>query len=127
MGRFELAATYLCAIALVTACDGPETVTANETQDAQAEELANAQPVTLPPAIRESKSYRCKDSSVLYVSFMDDDRTALVRDKQEEPPIATLKAPNVGQPFVADGFSLSGSDDAVIFTSPDSGTQACNA
>jgi hypothetical protein len=93
--------------------------------DPQAAELAKAPPVTLPPAIRESKTYRCKDNSLVYVSFMDDNLTAMVRDKQEEPPIATLKAPEPGAPFVADGFSLSGSGASVTYTSPDSGTLTC--
>jgi hypothetical protein len=79
----------------------------------------------LPPAIRESKTYRCKDNSLVYVSFLDDDLTAMVRDKQEEPPIATLKAPEPGRPFVAEGFSLSGSGASVTYTSPDSGTLTC--
>ena len=119
-----LAAAAFASLAALAACNKePEVV--DTTADPQAEELAKAPPVTLPPAIRETKTYRCKDNSVVYVSFMDDGLTAMVRDKQEEPPLAKLKAPKEGEPFVADGFALSGSGDSVTYTSPDSGTLTC--
>lgn len=125
MHRIKLPAAFLAAALLsASGCNKePEVVDANP--DPQAEQLAKAPPVTLPPPIRESKTYRCKDNSVIYVSFLADDVTALVRDKEEEPPIATLKAPKAGEPFVAEGFSLSGSGDSVTYTSPDSGTLSC--
>jgi hypothetical protein len=125
MNRSYLVASA-CLAALLTAvgCSNePEVVDANP--DPQAKELAKAPPVTLPPAIRESKTYRCKDNSLVYVSFLDDNLTAMVRDKQEEPPVATLKAPEPGKPFVAEGFSLSGSGPTVTYKSPDSGTLTC--
>ena len=118
------AAALFAVVLFASACSQePEVVDANP--DPQAEELAKAPPVTLPPPIRDSKTYRCKDNSILYVSFLADDVTALVRDKEEEPPIATLKAPKKGEAFVAEGFSLSGSGSSVTYTSPDSGTQSC--
>jgi hypothetical protein len=56
---------------------------------------------------------------------MNDNVTAAVRDKQEEPPVATLRAPAPGQPFVAEGFSLSGSGSTVTYKSPDAPSQTC--
>jgi hypothetical protein len=108
----------------------PEVVQSNV--DPQAEALKTAPPVELPPAIKVAKTYRCKDNSLVYISFMTDDVTVAVRDKQEEPPVATLKAEKAGEPFVGQGdsgkgFSLSGSGDTVSYTSPDSGTQSCKA
>jgi hypothetical protein len=124
MSRFVGRSAGLVALLMLQACSQePEVVESNPDPDAA--ELAKAAPVTLPPAIRESKTYRCKDNSLVYVSFMDDNLTAMVRDKQEEPPLATLKAPEPGKPFVADGFSLSGSGASVTYTSPDSGTLTC--
>jgi hypothetical protein len=124
MSRFVGRSAGLAALLMLQACSQePEVVESNPDPDAA--ELAKAAPVTLPPAIRESKTYRCKDNSLVYVSFMDDNLTAMVRDKQEEPPLATLKAPEPGKPFVADGFSLSGSGASVTYTSPDSGTLTC--
>lgn len=103
------------------------TITADEANDPQAKELAKAAPVQLPPSIRAAKTYRCKDNSLVYITFMDDGVTALVRDKQEEPPLATLRAAGEGEPFVAEGFSVSGSGPTVTYKSPDSGSQTCNS
>lgn len=121
-----LAAACAAAFASLSACS-PEPEVIDAAPDPQAAELAKAPPVELPPAIRASKTYRCKDNSLVYVTFFTDDVTAAVRDKQEEPPVATLKAPAAGQAFVSEGYSLSGSGDSVTYTSPDSGTQTCNA
>jgi len=121
-----LAAASAAALLSLAACNKePEVVDANP--DPQAEELAKAPPVTLPPAIKATRTYRCKDNSLVYVTFLDDDMTALVRDKQEEPPVSTLKAPAPGQPFVAEGFSLSGNGTTVTYNSPDAGSQSCKA
>lgn len=100
--------------------------------DATAIAARNKAPVTLPPAIASSKTYRCKDNSVVYVNFLTDGLTANVRDKEEEPPAVTLVAPAPGEPFVGvlpagDGFKLSANAPSVTYTSPDSGTQTCNA
>ncbi|CAA9507928.1 MAG: hypothetical protein AVDCRST_MAG39-1816 [uncultured Sphingomonadaceae bacterium] len=131
MTKHLLLAAAFAAVLPLAACGKPETITAPETPDAQADELAKAAPVALPPAIRESRTYRCKDNSVVYASFLTDGTTVEVRDAQEEPPIATLKAPAAGEPFVGgpgfEGFKLVGSGETVTYTSPDSGTQSCKA
>ena len=127
--KLMLAAALAATFPLIS-CGEPETVTAAKTPDAQAEALKKAPPVTLPPAIKESRTYRCKDNSVVYVSFMTDGVTAAVRDNEEEPPIATLKAPAKGEPFTGqpgfEGFKLVGTGNEVTYTSPDSGTQTCS-
>ena len=122
-----IAAASLAAFLTLAACDKkPETISANA-NDPQAEELAKAPPVTLPPPIKESKIYRCKDNSLVYVSYMADDVTAMVRDKQEEPPVATLKAPAKGEPFVSEGFSLKVDGQTITYNSPDKGQQSCKS
>jgi hypothetical protein len=127
MNNSPLLLAACAATALTLAACTPEPEVVDTSPDPQAEALKNAPPVELPPAIKVAKTYRCKDNSLVYVSFMTDDVTAAVRDKQEEPPVSTLKAPAPGQPFVSEGFSLSGSGDTVTYTSPDSGTQSCKA
>lgn len=123
------AATFLT----LAGCDQPEPeVVGGATPDAISIAAANKAPVELPPAIASSKTYRCKDRSVVYVNFLTDGLTANVRDKEEEPPAVTLKAPASGEPFVGvppsgDGFALTGTGDEVTYTSPDSGTQVCKA
>lgn len=42
-------------------------------------------PVALPPSIESSKTYRCADSSLLYVDWMSDG-SAHVKKKQDEAP-----------------------------------------
>ncbi len=122
-----------CAASLsLAACQQKEPEVVQTSVDPQAEALKTAPPVELPPAIKVAKTYRCKDNSLVYISFMTDDVTVAVRDKQEEPPVATLKAPAPGQAFVGQGetgkgYALSGSGDTVSYTSPDSGTQSCKA
>jgi len=124
-------AACIAASLLLSACNSePEVIQANP--DPQEKELAKAAPVTLPPAIKATKTYRCKDNSLVYVTYLADDMTAMVRDKQEEPPVATLKAPAPGQAFVGEGeagkgFKLSGSGDTVTYDSPDAGSQSCRA
>ncbi len=126
MYKIVFAAASVAASLFLAACSNePEVVDTNP--DPQAAELAKAPPVTLPPAIKESKTYRCKDNSLVYVTYMADNVTAMVRDKQEEPPVATLKAPAAGEPFVSEGFSLSVNGNSITYNSPDKGTQSCKA
>lgn len=121
------------AFITLAACEqkAPEVV-GGPAPDATSVAAANKAPVALPPAIASSKTYRCKDNSVFYANFLTDGLTANVRDKEEEPPAVTLKAPAAGEPFVGveptgTGFKLIGSGDSVTYTSPDSGTQSCKA
>ena len=124
------AAASLAAFLSVAACQNePETVTSTAA-DPLANQLAKAAPVKLPPAIKSSKTYRCKDNSVVYVNFLTDGLTVNVRDKEEEPPAVTLAASGPGEPFIGQGpagagFKLVGTGDTVTYTSPDSGTQSC--
>lgn len=121
-----LAAASVAALFLLGACNSEPQVVGGPADD-QAEALKNAPKVQLPPAIKVARTYRCKDNSIVYISFLADDQTALVRDKEENPPIATLKAPAQGQPFVSEGFSLSGSGENITYKSPESGTLTCRA
>ena len=120
-----LAAVSMSALLSLAACSNDPVV--DNGFDSQAEELANAAPVTLPPAIKATTTYRCKDNSLVYVTFLDDDQTAMIREEQGGAPVATLKAPAAGQPFVAEGYSLSSSGDSITYSSPNLGLQSCRA
>jgi hypothetical protein len=62
--------------AALAACDTkPETITARD-EDPMAEELAKAAPVELPPAIASSKTYRCKDNSLVKIDWLQDGKGA---------------------------------------------------
>lgn len=123
--RFFAAASVAASLLLAACSNEPEVVDTNP--DPMKEELAKAAPVELPPAIKEAKSYRCKDNSLVHVTYLTDNVTAMVRDKEEEPPIATLKAPAPGQPFVSEGFSLTVAGNSITYKSPDAGTLTCKA
>ena len=123
--RFFAAASVAVSLLLSACSNEPQVVDTNP--DPMKDELAKAAPVELPPAIKEAKSYRCKDNSLVHVTYLTDNVTAMVRDKQENPPIATLKAPAAGQPFVSEGFSLAVTGNSVTYNSPKAGTLTCKA
>ncbi len=118
------AASALLALA---ACNTePETVTGGGPQDDMAAELANAAPVELPPSMKESKTYRCKDNTLVYVDFLSDDKTANIRLEKTASP-TQVKAEEAGKPMVAEGYSLEGTGSTVTITLPGKGSQSCKA
>lgn len=78
-----LTLTAVAALALA-ACnkDDSSTIVAGPA-DPMAEQIANAAPVELPPAILASKTYRCKDNSLAYVDWLSDG-TARVKASKDE-------------------------------------------
>lgn len=122
--RNLLTAASLAAFVILSACNSEPEVVGGPV-DTQAEALKNAAPVRLPPSIRESKVYRCRDNSVVYVNFLTDG-SANVRSVEDEPPTATLTRQGDSGPFTGNGFSLSGTGDQVTFASPDVAAQTCH-
>jgi hypothetical protein len=122
-----LAAASLAALSLLAACNS-QPVVVGETADPQAEALKNAPPVQLPPSIKVAKTYRCRDNSLVHVTFMTDNTTAVVRQREgSEPPVATLRAPAAGQPFTADGYTIEGDGANITYTSPSKGRLTCRS
>jgi hypothetical protein len=119
--RFPLA---LLALAALGACGGPETITAGE-NDPQAEALQNAAPVEAPPMIQASRTYRCKDNSLLYADFYTNN-TVRVRTEQTGTP-TTLTAADGQGPYTAEGYSLSANAAQMTYTAPGKGTRSCKA
>lgn len=96
--------------------------------DAVAIAAANKAPVTLPPAILSTKTYRCKDKSAIQVNFLADNVTANVRPAEAATTApTTLTAPAAGEPFVAEGYSLSSNSDTMTYTAPGRPSQECKA
>lgn len=122
--RIPLTAASMAAFVMLGACNSEPEVVGGPV-DSQAEALRNAPPVTLPPAIRESKIYRCRDNSVVYVNVLTDGNVN-VRSVEDEPPVATLTRQGDNAPFTGNGFSLSGTGDTVTFSSPDVTAQSCH-
>lgn len=114
------------ALLSVAACEQePETIDSGPA-DPQAAELAKAKPVELPPSIASSAAYRCKDNSLIYVDLMSDRKTAYLRSERGGTP-TILTAPEAGQPYTAEGYSLTGDAKQVTLTAPGKGTQTCHA
>jgi len=89
---------------------------------------ANA-PLALPPSIESSKTYRCADSSLVYVDWMSDNKSANIRtDKGGASTQVT--AAEAGKPMTgAGGYSLEGTSSAksVKMAVPGHPSQNCNA
>ncbi|QGP78789.1 hypothetical protein [Sphingobium sp. CAP-1] len=117
----------VASVALLSACnknDEPEVV--GGPADPMAQQLANAAPVELPPSVKANKQYRCKDNSLIFVDYMSDDKTALLRT-EKNGTATSLKAAEAGQPFTAEGgFEVKGSGNDVTITVPGKGAQACH-
>jgi hypothetical protein len=121
-----LSAAAFAALLSLAACNSePETVTAG-TADPDAATLKEAPPVELPPMVTASRTYRCKDNSLVYIDFFNDNVTANLRDKKDGQPVV-LKAPEAGKPFVSDGYTLSGNGAEVELTRPGKGSESCKA
>ncbi len=121
--------TAVAALLTLAACNSqpaaPEVVDTNP--DPMATTLANAAPVELPPAIKSEKTLRCKDNSLLYVTFFQGDKQAVVRTK-EGGAATTLKSDVAGAPKTADGgWSMVGSETNVTLTQPGKSAQVCHA
>jgi hypothetical protein len=118
----RLAAVPLAALLALSACE-------NETIDGNVDPNANAAqsgpPVEAPPMIQASRTYRCKDNSLLYADFYTND-TVQVRTSKDQPG-TTLTAPAAGQPYTAEGYSLSANEAQISYTAPGKGAQSCKA
>lgn len=112
--KYYLPLIAAASLSLLSACGSnnePEVV--GGPADPMAKELANAAPVELPPSVKKSVQYRCKDNSLLFADFMSDDKTVLLRT-EKDGTATSLKAPEAGQPFTAEGdYELSGTGEAV--------------
>ncbi|RVT89411.1 hypothetical protein [Sphingomonas crocodyli] len=122
-----LSAAALGASLLLAACDSkPETVVAGDIPDPDAAKLNAAAPVELPPSIVSSHTYRCKDNSLVDVSFFDNNTATLKTDKAGAT--TTLTAPEAGKPYVAEGgYSITGGGSNIELTAPGKGTLSCKA
>ncbi|MEO6248107.1 MAG: hypothetical protein ABIO85_05940 [Sphingomicrobium sp.] len=117
--------TALAATAL-SACDKSDhTIVAGSKED---NSTVNAAAVVLPPAIASSQSYRCKDNSVAYIDWLDDQKTADISAKKGGPATRVVSA-EAGMAMTAEGYSLTGTKDSTSVTleRPGKGSQNCKA
>ena len=119
-----LAAGTIAAIFTLAACNQEAEVVTINKYDPQAEALKNAAPVEAPPMIQESRAYRCRDNSLVYIDFYTNN-TASVRDQRGPPPIAMLTAEGGNPPYTAEGYSVSGRGEQITYSAPGKGSQSC--
>ena len=117
------------ALLALAACNSkpaqPDVLDSNP--DPMANQLANRAPVELPPAIKADKTMRCKDGSLVYVTFFTGDKQAVVRTEKGGTP-TTLKADEAGKPLTAEGgWSMIGNTDEVQVKVPGKGDLSCHA
>ena len=126
----KLTLTALSVLALAACSNEP--IVGGEQPDPMKDELANAAPVELPPSIASSKTYRCKDNSLVQIDWLAQDKGAYVHgDGQAQTHLKRAEAAE-GQPASTDltaegGFVLKGNATAstVTLTLPGKGAQAC--
>ena len=116
------------ALFALSACNSKsETEVIDTNPDPMATELANAGAVELPPAIKAEKTMRCKDNSLVYVTFFQGDKQVFVRTEKDGTP-TTLKAENAGDPLTADGgWKLTGTPENITLAQPGKGELTCRA
>jgi hypothetical protein len=124
--------TLIAVGLLALAACKQETIVAGDRPDPMADELANAAPVELPPAIVASKTYRCKDNSLVQIDWLADNKGAYVHgDGQAQTHLKPAEAVE-GKPASSDltaegGFVLKGNAtvSTVNLALPGKGAQVC--
>ena len=121
--RFSTAAMLGISL-LLTACGDPETIS-GDAPDPDAAALNAAAPVELPPMMTQSRTYRCKDSSLVYVDFFSNNTAVYKSSKSDAGTKLTAAEP--GKPYTAAGYSISGDGPQVEIAAPGKGSQSCKA
>src|SRR3990170_140983 len=95
----------LVAAAALAGCNQGN-ATSQEQNDAAANEAANV-PVELPPSITASKTYRCKDNSLIYIDWLSDG-SAKVKKSKDDYSAPAIKLGEEGSPLTgtADAASV---------------------
>lgn len=127
--RLAPRAALIAPLALLAGCNSkPTTITGGGPADPTASQIAAAPPVKLPPALLATKSYRCKDNSLIYIDWFNDQMTANLKTKKDGTPVH-LTAEAAGQPYSGEGYQLTGTatGPSVTFKNPSGGGQSCDA
>jgi hypothetical protein len=112
------------ALALSACNNKPTTIVAND-DDPQAEQLKNAPPVAAPPMIQASRTYRCKDNSLVYADFYTNN-TVSVRTQKEGGTPVVLTAADGKPPYTGSGYAISANAESISYTAPGKGAQPCD-
>jgi hypothetical protein len=112
-------------LALLAVLGGCKQQTIDPNKEAENVAANAVTPVQAPPMIQASRTYRCKDNSLLYADFYTND-TVQVRSAKDKPP-TVLTAADGKPPYTAEGYSLSANSEQISYTAPGKGAQSCKA
>lgn len=117
------------AFLLLSGCKPREEVVNARSDDPLAETMNHTTPIELPPALKASATYRCKDNSLVFIDYMTDDITAQIRTKKSDVPVKLKAAEKGDTSFVsADGDTkVDGTGKVVNVTLPGKGAQSCKS
>ncbi|SEN34075.1 hypothetical protein SAMN05192583_2533 [Sphingomonas gellani] len=111
----------------LSACNKSQPQVVESNPDPMATALANRPPVELPPSIKADKTMRCKDNSLVYVTFFDGEKQALVRTEKTGTP-TRLTAPAAGEPLTAEGgWKMTGTPATITLTRPGKAALSCKS
>lgn len=121
-----LPATIAIALLPLAACNPEPEVVTDRAPDPMETALKNAPAVELPPAIKATVSMRCQPGNALvFAEFFQGDKLVKIRT-EKNGPATDLKAPEAGQPFVAEGgFKLTGNEKSATVELPGKGSLSC--
>ena len=117
---FAVAATLALA-----ACNKSEPEVIETNPDPMANQIANAAPVELPPAVTDSGIYRCKDNSIVYVDFLGDKTSANVRTTKDGTPVQVKAGAEGGAMTGGNGFSVEGTGKTIQIAVNGGTAQSC--
>src|SRR6187551_61428 len=119
-----LAAATCAAMFTLAACNSePEVISVNK-YDPMEEALKNAPRVEAPPMMVASRTYRCRDNSLVFVDFFTNNTAQLRTSRDGTPTVLTAAGGN--PPYSAPGFSVSANSDNISLTAPGKGTLSCH-
>lgn len=115
----------VAAALMLAACNKSEPEVIETNPDPMANQIANAAPVELPPAVTDSAIYRCKDNSIVYVDFLGDKSSANVRTSKEGAPVQVKAGAEGGAMTGGNGFSVEGTGKTVQIAVNGGAAQSC--
>ena len=128
MKNSALLLTMAATLTLAACNKDDNTIVTGEPADPMANQLKNAPPVELPPAIVATHQYRCKDNSLVFVDWLQDNKGANVRTDKASASTPLKPGAEGKPPFTAEGgYSVAGAADAqsITVSLPGKGSQSC--